>query len=259
MGTVSKALSLLTLFNHGRLEIGLSEITRLSGMNKATVYRMMSELQSSGFVEQVGNDRAYRLGSEVLRLAALRERAVPLLSVSRDVLRKLCDITGETSHMSIIRDGQLNTLTHAYSQKHGTRVAMEDAEHLSFHATGSGLAYLAFSAPEFVDGILSEPLQRHTVETETNPDRIRDALASARNLGVAESVGGFEDDVHSHAAPIFGADTQPIGALAVAAPVSRMTPELRLLIRTELKNAALDLTRRIGGFCPSEYPQSSAA
>lgn len=259
MGTVSKALSLLTLFNHGRLEIGLSEITRLSGMNKATVYRMMSELQSSGFVEQAGNDRAYRLGSEVLRLAALRERAVPLLSVSRDVLRKLCEITGETSHMSIIRDGQLNTLTHAYSQKHGTRVAMEDAEHLSFHATGSGLAYLAFSAAEFVDEVLSKPLQRHTDETETDPERIRDALTNARTLGIAESVGGFEDDVHSHAAPIFDANTRPIGALAVAAPVSRMTPDLKQLIRVELKIAALDLTRRIGGFCPPDYPQSNAA
>ncbi|MEY8842621.1 helix-turn-helix domain-containing protein, partial [Cribrihabitans sp. XS_ASV171] len=38
MGTVSKALSLLTHFNHNRLEMGLSDITRASGMNKATVF-----------------------------------------------------------------------------------------------------------------------------------------------------------------------------------------------------------------------------
>ncbi|WP_372571145.1 IclR family transcriptional regulator [Ruegeria jejuensis] len=259
MGTVSKALSLLSLFNHGRLEIGLSDITRLSGMNKATVYRLMSELQAQGFVEQIGNDRAYRLGPEVLRLAALREATVPLLSVSQDILRYLCESTGETAHMSIVQGRQLNTLTHAYSPQHGTRVTMDDAEILSFHGTGSGLAFLSFAEDGFVDDILAGPLAVHTPQTQTDPQKLRAALAQARALGIAESIGGFEADVHSHAAPIFGPDQRPIGALAVAAPMSRMTVDLKSRIRRELKAAALDLTQRIGGFCPPDYPQEQAA
>ncbi|MEM7318991.1 MAG: IclR family transcriptional regulator [Pseudomonadota bacterium] len=254
MGTVTKALSLLNYFNHGRLELGLSEITRLSGMNKATVYRLMSELQMAGFVEQIGNDRSYRLGSEVLRLAALREATVPLLSVSQDILHRLCTRTGETAHVSLIQGQQLNTLTHAYSQQHGTRVTMEYAEILSFHGTGSGLAFLAFAEPDFVEHVLSGPLDVHTPQTQTNPERLRSALTTIRKQGFAESIGGFETDVHSHAAPIFGSDQQPVGALAVAAPVSRITPELTNLIRTELVTAAQELTRRSGGFCPPHYP-----
>ena len=65
--------------------------------------------------------------------------------------------------------------------------------------------------------------------------------------------------MHSHAAPIFGPDGRPLGALAVAAPVSRMTPELRDLIRVELRRAALDLTQNIGGNCPPAYPGKEAA
>ena len=65
--------------------------------------------------------------------------------------------------------------------------------------------------------------------------------------------------MHSHAAPIFGADQRPIGALAVAAPVSRMTPAARLAVRSALKRAARSLTQRSGGFCPSSYPQEDAA
>lgn len=220
---------------------------------------MMGELQAGGFVEQVGNDRSYRLGPEVMRLAALREAAVPMLSVSREILKRLCDRTGETAHVSVARGLRLNTLAHAYSQKHGTRVTMEDAEVLSFHATGSGLAFMAFADAEFVDLVLSKPLAVHTDRTETDPGRLRRALARARRRGFAESVGGFEADVHSHAAPIFGPDQKPIGALAVAAPVSRMTAELTSRIRAELMVAALDLTQRIGGFCPPEFPSAAAA
>lgn len=259
MGTVTKALSLLTHFSQSRSEVGLSDLTRLSGMNKATVYRLMGELQRAGFVEQVGPDRAYRLGPEVLRLAALREAAVPLMSVSREILDRLSAATGETAHMSLVRGSSLKTLGHAYSPRHATRVMMDDAETLSFHGTSSGLAILAFADESFVDAALSRPLMAHTAQTETDPDRIRARLGRIRALGLAETVGTFETDVHSHAAPIFGPDCRPVGAIAVAAPVARMTPALKSLIRTELRRGACDLTRRTGGFCPPGYPVEDAA
>lgn len=259
MGTVSKALSLLTLFTQSRPEIGLSDVTRLSGLNKATAYRLLGELQARGFVEQVGNDRAYRLGPEILRLAALREAAVPLLSVAREVLDRLSTATGETAHMSRVIGHQLNTLTYAYGTRHGTQVRMEDAEVLSFHATSSGLAVLGFAPTDFVDDILSRPLTAHTSQTQTDPTHIRAALTKVRAQGIAESIGGFEADVHSHAIPVFGPDANPIGALAIATPVSRMTRPLRILIRSELRQGAQDLTQRIGGFFPAGFPQEAVA
>lgn len=257
MGTVAKALSLLTLFNHTRSEIGLSDFTRLSGINKATTHRLLKELQAQGFVEQVGTERAYRLGPEILHLSSLREAAVPLLSVAREMLTRLCAATGETAHMSQVRGDQLNTLTYAYGARHGTQVRMEDAEVLSFHATSSGLAVLGYSQPEFIDDILSRPLKALTCETRTNPAQIHADLAQVRETGLAESVGGFEVDVHSLAVPVFGPDAQPIGALAVAVPASRMTGTLKTLIQTELRQCARDLTQRTGGFFPPDYPQGS--
>ena len=62
MGTTSKALSLLRLFSNSQTDIGLTELSRQSGMNKATVYRLMSDLAEHGFVEQIGPDRLYRIG-----------------------------------------------------------------------------------------------------------------------------------------------------------------------------------------------------
>lgn len=259
MGTVSKALSLLTLFTQHRTLIGLSDITRLSGLNKATAFRLLSELQAGGFVEQAGDARAYRLGPEVLRLAALREAAVPLLSVSRTILKNLCEATGETAHLSAVRGTQLNTLNHCYSPRHATRVMMDDAEILSFHATASGLAILAFSPPEFVDTILSKPLEKFTENTKIDAQKIRSVLVQIRANGLAESVGGFETDVHSHAAPVFGPDQIPIGALAIAAPKARITKTQQTAIQAELAGAACDLTRQIGGFFPQSYPQGALA
>ena len=254
MGTVTKALSLLTFFSPDRTEIGLSELARLSGVNKATVYRLMCEMQAAGFVEQAGGERAYRLGSEVMRLAALRDAAVPLLAVSREVCAQLSAATGETAHMSQVQGKRLITLTYSYSTAHAARVMMEDAEVLAFHATGSGLAVLAFADPDLVDGVLGAPLQAFTARTCVDPTALRRVLDQVRTHGVAESIGGFEAEVHSQAAPIFGADQRPVGALAVAAPEGRVTTETRHNIRTQVRAHAQSLTRRIGGFAPAVYP-----
>jgi DNA-binding IclR family transcriptional regulator len=259
MGTVSKALSLLNFFSHTQTEIGLSDLTRLSGMNKATVYRLMSELQESGFVEQAGADRAYRLGPQVLRLAAFREASVPILSVSRRVLRDLSDATGETTHVSLVQGMQLHSLSHAYSPRHATKVMMDDAEVLAFHATSSGLAVLAFADQAFVENLLAAPLQAHTPQTVTDPDTIRTLLQEIARTGVAESIGGFEADVHSLAVPVFGPNRSPIGALAVATPVSRMTPAQRQITLDALKDAGATLTHRIGGVAPDTYPAEVTA
>lgn len=256
MGTVSKALSLLSFFGQTRRAIGLSDMARLSGLNKATAYRMLSELQEQGFVEQVGTDRSYRLGPEVLRLAALRELAVPMLSVSRVMLQRLCEATGETAHVSLMQGTKLNALAHAYSTRHATRVMMDDDYILPFHATASGLAVLAFAPEDLRSAVLAAPLARFTDRTVTDPGRLRALLQAVRTSGIAESVSGLEADVHAHAAPIFGTADTPIGAIAVAAPVSRMSAGQKRLIETELRAAARELTLRTGGFWPDDYPRA---
>ena len=57
----------MNYFSLQQPEIGLSDLARLAGMNKATVYRHMSELAAQGFVEQTQSGRTYRLGPESQR------------------------------------------------------------------------------------------------------------------------------------------------------------------------------------------------
>ena len=256
MGTVTKALSLLELFDRHRPLIGLSELARLSGMNKATVHRMLTELQAMGYVEQTGTAREYRIGPAVLRLASLREATFPTRDVALPVLRRLADATGETAHAALLQGRRLAMLAYAYSSRHGTRVMMDDAEILPLHATASGLAVLAYSGDAFADAVLADPLPRFTARTVTDPDAIRRTIARVRATGMAEGVGGFESDVHSYAVPLFDRSADCIGALAVAAPVARMTDALAAAMRAELAAAGRELTDLWGGIAPAGTGQA---
>ena len=52
MSSASKALELLSHFNTTRPEIGLSDMCRLAGRDKATTYRHLQVLEAAGFVEE---------------------------------------------------------------------------------------------------------------------------------------------------------------------------------------------------------------
>jgi IclR family transcriptional regulator, acetate operon repressor len=252
MGTVGKALELLTIFSRTRPQIGLSDLARSAGLNKATCFRLMAELQAQGFVEQVGAAREYRLGPAVLGLAALREATVPTRESALPALQRLADTTGETAHISHRVGDRLQTLAFAYGGIHGTKVMMEDADWLPWHATSSGLAVLAFLPLADQDAILSQPLLRLTARTETDPGAVRRLMAQVRARGAAESTGTFEADVQSYALPLFGPDGGCRGAIAVAAPAARMTSQLRGRIIRDINDAARVVTEVWGGVIPSE-------
>ncbi|MCV2893086.1 IclR family transcriptional regulator [Lentibacter sp. XHP0401] len=259
MGTVSKALSLLSFFSRSRSLIGLSEMSRLAGMNKTTAHRMLTELQAAGFVEQANSSREYRLGPAFLRLAALREATVPMRDLAQSVVDELAAQTGETAHVSLLNGIMLSTIAYAYAHQHGLQVTMDDAEILPLHATSSGHAVLAFSDPAFAKNALEHTLEAYTASTLTDRKMLAAKMADVRTTGLAEAISAFETDVHTHAVPLFDARQACIGAVAIAAPAARMTPELREAIRAALLESGPRLTRLMGGFLPPSYTQREAA
>lgn len=239
MGTVGKALDLLDLFTRGQPQLGLSQLARASGLNKATCHRLLTELESRGLLEQTGPAREYRLGPAVLRLASLREAAVPTREAAMPTLRRLAEATGETAHLSHLVAGRLQTLAYAYASRSGVKVMMEDADILPFHATASGAAVLAH---------LADPAP--IIAAAPDPGALCLRIEKARTLGFAETVSTFEKDVHSLAIPLFNATGACTGALAVAAAAPRMTPALHATITAELTAAGVAITGLRGGQPP---------
>jgi DNA-binding IclR family transcriptional regulator len=252
MRTVEKALRLLDLFDETRPAIGLTAIARLTGMDKATVLRMLADLASAGLVEQDPASRDWRLGAGLIRLARRREAAFPVTGVLAPILSRLAERTGETAHASL-RDGrELGTVGIAESAR-TTRVHLEPGQLLPIHATASGIVYAAFARPEVLAELLTRELGAMTPTTPTEPARLRVAIDAARAQGYALADQTMEQDVIGLAQPLFGADGYAIGALAVASPASRMDPGHRASILAALTDAARAATLALGGRIPTEF------
>lgn len=252
MQTVDKAMKLLTLFSIKQPEIGLSELARLAGYDKAATRRFLVALQVHHFIEQNPVTRAYRLGTGFLHLAKVREASFPLDKVIQAAVERLSQTTQETAHATILSDQRLVTLAVAFPNR-ANRVHLDIAEALPFHATASGLVYLAFSEPEAFKRLVSE-LKVYTKQTITDEKALRIRMKEAREQGYAMTANGYEHEVTGIAVPYFNSQGLALGTLAVATPSPRMDETLAQQIRHALLRESRLVTQALGGSIPSQFP-----
>lgn len=251
MGTITKALELLDFFSRARPEIGLGEFVRLSGRDKATVHRHLVELAANGYLEQNQITRAYRLGPALLRLSGVREATYPIRTLLRPIVAALAEEVGELAHLSLLQGMVVSPVCHADPARHGTQVHFDEAEVLPLHATSSGLAVLAFSAPTFARKVLSRPMTAYTGQTPVDPEAIAALLDEIRRTGLSRLDRAFDDEVSSQAAPIFDQAGAVIGAISVAVPSVRARPDYMRPMRAAILEAARSATRSLGGTYPT--------
>lgn len=248
MSSTTKTLALLGHFTPMRPEIGLSQMCRLAKRDKASTYRHLQALEETGFVEQNPVSKLYRLGPAVLQLAQIRELTVPRKSGAEPVLHTLAEATGETTHCSVLSGGTVYSLLSCDSVKHSTRVVI-DVQTFPLHATASGLCALAFGPAALLD-TARENLSVFTAQTVKDENALIHEIEVARRTGFARTLGTFETEVSSLAAPLFDQTGLFTGSVSVACVATRFTPSLEFSIYQHLITASRAITRNWGGQIP---------
>ncbi len=253
MKTIDKAMGLLNLFTTETPEFRLVDVAKASGLDKVTAMRVLNSLVAGGLLEQHPETRKYRLGTAILRLARIRETSFPMISVLQPIVDRLSEETGESGHASLASDAGLTTIALCEPNR-STRVWIDPTQILPFHATASGIAYLAHLPKPEADALLARTSdKRYTAETATR-DQLQDRMSKARRLGYAHSIGGFEIDTAGFAAPVFDWHGKVIATMGLACVRSRLDEANHDPLIRAVLHAANAATRAFGG----KIPDSSA-
>ncbi|MEO6943795.1 MAG: IclR family transcriptional regulator [Lacisediminihabitans sp.] len=89
--------------------LGVVRLAQLTGRDKAVISRTLATLEDSQILERDESSLAYRLGSRLYALAA-RTVESTMVTASRPMLRQLVQSTRETSHLCVLRGGNVLTL-----------------------------------------------------------------------------------------------------------------------------------------------------
>lgn len=205
--------------------VGLSELAREVDLPKSTTQRMLLTLAEIGWLRPSAETttrwgltyRALSLSRSVDGRSGVRAVALPVMS-------DLQLATTETVHLTV-PDGDSLVLLERLDTPHPLRAFLPLGERIPFHASATGLAFLAASADGEVDAYLAGELVARTSATLVDAASVRAAVADIRMRGWSINQGGLSTGITALGAAITDSSGRPVGAISVSGPSSRMVAE----------------------------------
>jgi DNA-binding IclR family transcriptional regulator len=226
-----RAMDILDQFTHGRTELDLNELTRRTGLSKATVHRYCISLRNLDWLRYDSHTAKYSLGTRPIELGAIALQGHPLVRVADRLLRDLMDDVERTLVLAVW-DGNAPLIVRANDNSRSViQVGVRVGSRLDPFESAHGPVYLAFS----------ERIHNQFENTKAL-EEIEPRLEQIRRAGV--SVRRASRGIMVAAVPI-GADVS--GTLAVLSSESAIDAPIIERLKDSAKILAAELDGRPTG------------
>jgi DNA-binding IclR family transcriptional regulator len=245
--SVDRAFALLALIGRKSAQgLTSAELVRQSGLNKATVRRLLLAMIRAGVVEHATETRRYHLGEQAFILGLQSQGRHGLQALAMDSLQRLARETGDAAFISV-RRGPFSVCLHREDGAHPIRTyaLMPGAYHPLGVGAGS-LAMLASLPDAEVESVLAaNDTQLRDAFPRLSAEVLREHVDATRAAGHALNPGLIFEDSWGLGVALHGPDGRLVGALSLAAIESRMREPRRSDLAQRLKYEAARVEARL--------------
>lgn len=251
--SATRLVSLFETLAKSEEGVSLAELSATVRAPKSSLLGILRSMVALGYME---HDRSlYRLGPRAFRLAAdiLAIRRFP--NLVRPILHELAAKTGETVFLVVLdRTAQRMTYADIIDSANPVRYTVPTGTTRPLYVSAGGQMLLAYQDPGWANAyIRSARLEPLTERTITDPEMLRERLATIRREGFAISIGETVRGAAGLAAPIFNADGSVTAGLLIGAPIDRFDQEM-----PELKRLLREATMRVSGIAQALADEKGA-
>lgn len=239
---VEKALEILMAFSPTHLELGTTDLNRMTGFHVATVSRTIQLLIRKGFLQQNPVTRKFRLGLSIFALGqtAMESVSEGLTNAAMPVLEELGKRLGETVVIETVSGGK-GIIASVVQGAKASSIRGHIGGRVAIHAGAGTKTILAYSKQEVVEDILKNKLARLTHKTITDPEKFRRHIVKIRKQGVGFCQEEIDIGINAIGVPIFNHKNEPAGSVVVIGPSPRIKCEVKSPIVAELRKAASEI------------------
>ncbi|MBT8370247.1 MAG: IclR family transcriptional regulator [Deltaproteobacteria bacterium] len=202
-------------------ELSLSETVIRTGLNKTTVKRLISNLESRGYLRQNPQTKKYQLGMRLFELGGIVFSSFSLRQAAAIPMTRLQNDTGATVLLGVEIDNQLVYI----DKREGNgmiRISSDIGWRRPLHYGMLGMVLMASLGPADVQKILAEhPLEAHTPYSITDEDAYSLRLEQIRDQRYVLEKEEAVEGVIGIAAPIKDFSRQVVAALGIALPLGQ--------------------------------------
>jgi len=223
VGVISKVLLILEALQSSSAGLGLKAICDRTGIHKSTAHRFLKHLEHEGYLIRT-EAGAYLIGPRLSQMSARGNQGATLQAVARPILWELWKSTQETVNLAVLDQGTV-LYVDVIESPHEFRLSSRVGTRRSLHVTALGKALAAFLPAAARENVLSTiTFQKSTERTIMNLLQFRQELEKIRRQGYAVDDEEAVQGARCVSAPILNSEGEPIAAVSVSGPVTRVSP-----------------------------------
>jgi DNA-binding IclR family transcriptional regulator len=247
--SVDRAVAILDLLARHGWRAG-AEVARDLGVHRSTALRLLSTLERHSLVERDPRTAKYRLGRRLPQLASVVTGEFDLRYMARHICERLASALGETVTLDVLDADEIVPIEQATGSTSVVSVNWL-GRRTPIHCTASGKVILAFAPVAVRQRLLARPLERRTPHTIVDRRELEEQLAVTLETGYARTYQELEVGLDAIAAPVRAADGGVVAAIDVSGPEHRLREGVRPELVGLTREAAADLSRRLGYRSPA--------
>lgn len=208
--------------------LSLAELSRKTGLDKASLFRMMYTLEKHDLVTK-NADARYSLGLRLLYYGNIVAERQSLVDVARPAMQRFSLETGRSAHLGRMSRNRVTTL-HIERAQSDIQVTMRIGMNAPLYATAMGRAILSNVPDEALRNLVASFSYKQYAPTSLQDEQeLRDVIYHTRKNGFATDINERFPGFGSIAAPIWnhqGVCESAVGVVTFAQDIEEHEDEL---------------------------------
>jgi DNA-binding IclR family transcriptional regulator len=226
-----------TLAAAGR-PLSMTELVAALGLPKQTVHRILVQLMDAWLVVRGAGDRLYECSPRVRALAVNVLMHAGPAAARHALLEQLVAKVGETCNLTMLAGNDVVYVDRVETEW-PLRMHLQAGSHVPLHCSASGKLLLSFLPKERRERMIETlPLRAYSERTITDRETLRRELAATRRRLLAINDQEHLQGLIAIAVPVMLDRNRACAAIAVQAPVGRLTLDDLLAFVPDLRYAA---------------------
>jgi DNA-binding IclR family transcriptional regulator len=198
-------LALLSLLAASAAPLTSIELSKQTGMHRASVYRNLESLTKEGWLEASGSPRRYAVSWSFRQLGLMATQHDRTHEVLMIYATQLCERLRAPSYVGYYEDGTYIASV-SVQMIDGAPVAVPLGRRVFATVASGGLIMLAYQDEAEIVRVANLCIPRYTELTVTDPAEIIEIVHTARANGYAFNYGVVNPHAGSFAVPVFSAE-----------------------------------------------------
>lgn len=225
--------------------LGLGELSEKVGLHKATTHRIVQSLIENGLIEQVEENKQYRVSLRMFELGNKRVQNIDFINVAKSNIRQLSEEINQTVHL-VIEDNDEILYIDKYGDHHESKMRSKIGLKAPLYCTAVGKAMLAKRSDNEILLYWSDlETEQKTEHTLTNIEQFMAEIEKVREEGYAVDDEEFEYGVFC-VGSIFSSYKESVaGALSISLPIKEKPNKEHYVAK--IRECAERISQLLGG------------